>query len=116
MKNVLAAVVLVALLAGTATAQQKQPKRTVNIKSSNGVSPMNDENGANKSAVSAQDDKTNVPAGVGGTPSGTGLTNDQNQAASSSATTRPAKLDANSSIRTGASDVKPKKKAPKPNN
>ena len=113
MKNVLAAVALVSLLAGTAAAQQKQPKRTVNTKSSNGVSPMNDENGASKSA---EEDKTNVPAGVGGTPSGTGLTNDQNQAASSSATTRPTQLDAKSSIRTGASDVKPKKKAPKPNN
>ena len=87
-------------------------KRTVNTKSSNGTMPMNDQNGANQSAASAQDTKTNAPAGVGGTPSGTGLTNDQNQAANSSSN-RTTKVDASSSVRTGASDVKPKKKAPK---
>lgn len=116
MKHAIAAVGLALLLAGTAAAQQKPAKRTVNTKSSNGTMPMNDENGANQSAVSAQDTKTNVPSGIGGTPSGTGLTNDQNQAANSSSVNRTTKVDAQSSIRTGASTVKPKKKAPKKDN
>lgn len=90
-------------------------KRTVNIKSSNGTMPMNDQNGANQSAVSAQDTKTNVPAGIGGIPSGTGLTNDQNQAANSSVN-RTTKVDAESSVRTSPSTVKPKKKALKKHN
>lgn len=101
---------------GQNQAVSRPAKRTVNIKSSNGVSPMNDENGVNQSAVSAEEHKTNVPAGIGGTPKGTGLTNDQNQAANSSIADRPTKVDAQSSVRTGASPVKPKMKAPKKDN
>ncbi|UFH56932.1 hypothetical protein [Spirosoma sp. KNUC1025] len=100
------------VLAGTAVAQQ-QPRRATNSKASTGttstVSP-NDVTRSNPSAANTHD-------GTNGASTGTGLTNDQLQAASAPPNTSgTTKVDARSSVRTGASTVKARKKSPKPNN
>ena len=108
MINSLATVALVLVLAGTATAQQKQPRRTTNNKSSTGTISANDAARSNPSAANTHD-------GTNGASTGTGLTNDQYQANGTSSN-RTTKVDANSSVRTGPSTVKARKKTPKSEN
>lgn len=114
MTNLLAAAAVVLLCAGTVNAQQKPAK--TKSKSTTAVPTKNEVMRSNPSAQNTHDGTGGVSVGVGGAPAGTGLTNDQNQAINSSATTRTTKVDARSSVRTGASSVKAKKKAPKSNN
>lgn len=114
MTNLLAAVTVVLLCAGTVSAQQKPAKTAT--KSTAGAPTKNDMMRSNPSAENTHDGTGGVSVGAGTAPAGTGLTNDQNQAVSSGATTGTTKVDAQSSTRTGASTVKAKKKAPKTGN
>ncbi|SOD98802.1 hypothetical protein [Spirosoma fluviale] len=109
MINSLSTVVLVLALAGTAAAQQKQPRRTNDNKSSTGTISANDAARSNPSAANTHD-------GSNGASTGTGLTNDQYQANGSSPNRGTTKVDAASSVRTGPSNVKAKKKTPKSSN
>ena len=112
MTNLLAAAAVTLLCAGTAFAQQKPAK----TKSTAGAPTKNEVMRSTPSAENTHDGTGGVSVGVGAAPVGTGLTNDQNQAANSNAKTGTTKVDAQSSIRTGASSVKPKKRAPKSGN
>lgn len=114
MTNLLAAAAVVLLCAGTVSAQQKPAK--AKSKSMAGAPTKNDVMRSNPSAENTHDGTGGVSVGVGGAPAGTGLTNDQNQAANSNAKTGTTKVDAQSSTRTGASPVKAKKKGPKSGN
>jgi hypothetical protein len=107
MTTSLASFALVLLLAGTATAQQKQPRRSAGNKSP-GITSSVDGGRSGTSATTPQQ-------GAAGVAVGTGLTNDQQQGAAS-ASNAPTKVDASSSIRTGASPVKARKKSPKSGN
>ncbi|GAB2564206.1 hypothetical protein [Spirosoma aerophilum] len=109
MLNSLATVALVLALAGTAAAQQKQPRRATNSKSSEGTISSTDAARSNPSAANTHD-------GTNGASTGTGLTNDQYQANGSSSNRGTTKVDAASSVRTGPSDVKARKKTPKKSN
>ncbi|ADB37170.1 hypothetical protein [Spirosoma linguale] len=104
-----ATVALVLALAGTAAAQQKQPRRTNDNKSATGTVSSNDAARSNPSAANTHD-------GTNGASTGTGLTNDQYQANGSSPNRGTTKVDAASSVRTGPSNVKAKKKTPKESN
>ena len=106
MSNSLATLTLVLLIAGTAAAQQ--PRRSAGKKSSTSTSSTISPNDMARSNPSA----ANTYDGTNGASTGTGLTNDQQQA-SKNQTNGPAKVDANSSVRTGASSVKGRKKKPK---
>lgn len=106
MTNSLATVALLLALAGTAVAQQKPARRTNDNKSSSGTISANDAARSTPSAANTHD-------GTNGASTGTGLTNDQYQANGSSSNRGTTKVDANSSVRTGPSNVKAKKKAPK---
>ncbi|SFE99272.1 hypothetical protein SAMN05216167_12427 [Spirosoma endophyticum] len=114
MTNSLATLALVCLLAGSAVAQQKPAKSTTSKKSSGSKAGTISPTDAVRSSPSAADthDGTNgVSTGTGG--GGTGLTNDQSQAAANPTNNGPTKVDANSSVKTGASSVKGKKRYPK---
>ena len=116
MTNSLATLALVCLLAGSAVAQQK-PSKSASKKSSASKSGTISPTDAVRSSPSAADthDGTNgVSTGTGG--GGTGLTNDQSQAAANPTSNGPTKVDANSSVRTGSSSVKGKKRTPKSDN
>lgn len=102
-----ASLALVLLLAGTATAQQKQPRRSAGNKSVGTVSSADAARSTTPTATPQE--------GSAGVSVGTGLTNDQQQGAASSPN-GPTKVDANSSIRTGPSPVKARKKSPKSGN
>ena len=107
MKNSLAAFSLLLLLGGTALAQQ-QPRRAGGNKTTTagaGTTSSTDVTRSNASTASGHE-------GTEGVTTGTGLTNDQRQT-EGSGTNRTTKVDANSSIRTGASAVKAKKKSVK---
>ncbi|GAB3043183.1 hypothetical protein [Spirosoma pulveris] len=108
-----ATVALVLALAGTAAAQQKQPRRTNDNKSTTGTVSSNDAARSNPSAANTHDGTNGASTGAS---TGTGLTNDQYQANGSSSNRGTTKVDAASSVRTGPSDVKAKKKAPKSSN
>lgn len=108
MTNSLATLVLVMALAGTAAAQQKQPSRTTS-KSSAGTISSTDAARSNPSAANTHD-------GTNGASTGTGLTNDQLQANGAGSNRGTTKVDANSSVRTGPSPVKARKKTPKASN
>lgn len=114
MTNLLAAAAVVLLCAGTVNAQQKPAK--TKTKSTAGAPTKNEVMRSNPSAQNTHDGTAGVSVGVGTAPAGTGLTHDQNQAVSTGATMGKTKVDARSSVRTGASSVKPKKKAPKKGN
>ncbi|GAB3785291.1 hypothetical protein GCM10028818_46660 [Spirosoma horti] len=109
MINSLATFGLLLALAGTATAQQKQPSRSTTKKSTSGTISSTDAARSNPSAANTHD-------GTNGASTGTGLTNDQYQANGSSPNRGTTKVDAESSVRTGPSNVKAKKKAPKDGN
>lgn len=109
MINSLATLALTLALAGTAAAQQKQPSRSITNKSSSGTISSTDAARSNPSAANTHD-------GTNGASTGTGLTNDQYQANGSGSNRGTTKVDANSSVRTGPSDVKAKKKTPKSSN
>ncbi len=108
MTNSLATLALFLVLAGTAVAQRKQPRRTAGNKSSSGTISANDAARSNTSAANTHD-------GTNGASTGTGLTNDQRQA-DASGSNRTTKVDASSSIRTAPSSVKARKKAVKTSN
>ena len=101
---------LALFLAGTAVAQQ-QPRRSANSKSSAGTSTAPDINRANSSTTRPQE-------GASGAPTGTGLTNDQVQAANApNHTTETTKVDAQSStIKGHSTDIKPNKIKPRKQN
>lgn len=109
MTNSLATLALILILAGTADAQQKQPSRTATGKSSGGTISSADAARSNPSAANTHD-------GTNGASTGTGLTNDQLQANGSGSNRGTTKVDANSSVRTGPSSVKARKKTPKATN
>ena len=109
MLNSFAAFALVLTLAGTAVAQQKQPRRTADNKSSGGTISANDAARSNPSAANTHD-------GTNGVTTGTGLTNDQHQADASAPNRSTTKVDASSSVHTGPSNVKARKKTPKASN
>ncbi|AUD03969.1 hypothetical protein [Spirosoma pollinicola] len=109
MINSLAILALALVLAGTAVAQQKQPRRTSDNKSTSGTMSAND---AARSSTSA----ANTHDGTNGASTGTGLTSDQHQADASGSNRGTTKVDAASSVRTGPSNVKAKKKTPKNTN
>ncbi len=107
MKNSLTSLALLLLLGGTALAQQ-QPRRAGGNKpttAGTGTAPSTNATQSNASTASTHE-------GTEGVTTGTGLTNDQRQT-EGSGTNRTTKVDANSSIRTGASAVKAKKKSVK---
>ncbi|MFD2933236.1 hypothetical protein [Spirosoma flavum] len=108
MTNSLATLALVLVLAGSAAAQQKQRNTTSTSKSSSGAISATDAARSNPSAANTHD-------GTNGVSTGTGLTNDQRQADGSSSN-RTTKIDASSSVRTGPSPVKARKKLPKSGN
>ncbi|MVM37720.1 hypothetical protein GO730_09095 [Spirosoma sp. HMF3257] len=108
MTHSLATLALVLLLAGTATAQEKSPRRSK--KSSAGTVSATDATRSNPSAANTHDGTNGASTGAG-----TGLTNDQAQA-SQNPPNGPAKVDASSSVKTGASSVKGRKRSPKTNN
>lgn len=110
MTHSLATLALVLLLGGTTVAQQKQPKRSSRAKTTSGTVSPTDAARSNPSAANTHDGTNGASTGAG-----TGLTNDQAQA-SQNPTNGPAKLDANSSVRTGSTSVKGKKRMPKKNN
>ncbi|GAB3896074.1 hypothetical protein [Spirosoma agri] len=109
MMNSLATAAFVLLLAGSAVAQQKQPasKTSGTSKKSGTITPV-DAARSNPSAANTHD-------GTMGASTGTGTTLEQNQA-SNATSARPTSVDPASSVRTSASDVKAKKKAPKSGN
>ncbi len=109
MTNSLATLALILVLAGSAVAQQKQPKRAATGKSSNGTISADDAARSNTSAANTHD-------GTNGVSTGTGLTNDQRQADAGSPNRGTTKVDASSSVRTGPSPVKARKKAVKTSN
>jgi hypothetical protein len=94
----------VLFMAGTAIAQQKQPKRTKPATTAGTISPVD----AARSSPSA----ANTHDGTMGASTGTGTTLEQNQAGNATSP-RTTSTDANSSTRTGASAVKAKKKSRK---
>ncbi|WP_460953902.1 hypothetical protein [Spirosoma litoris] len=110
MTRSLATLGLVLLLAGSVSAQEKQPKRSSGKKSSAGTVSATDAARSNPSAANTHDGTNGASIGAG-----TGLTNDQAQA-SQNPTNSPAKVDASSSIKTGASSVKGQKRLPKKSN
>ncbi|WP_020598308.1 hypothetical protein [Spirosoma panaciterrae] len=104
MTHTLATLVVALLLTGTAVAQQKPGKRSTGAKTPTTTSTSTD-------AASASNKKEQ------GTVAGTGLTNDQYQTqATDNSTDKPTKVDAASSVRTGPSSVKARKKSPKSGN
>ena len=106
MTTSLATLALTLLLTGTALAQQ--PRRSAGNKTATGSARTSSSSDATRSNSS-----TGVPQeGAAGVAVGTGLTNDQQQGAGSSSD-RTTKVDAQSSIRTGPSSVKARKKTPK---
>ena len=105
MTHALAITALALLLVGTAEAQQKPAKRSA--KSTTGSVSANDAARSNPSTANTHD-------GTNGASTGTGLTNDQLQGqGAGSSTSSPTKVDAQSSVRTGPSTVKARKKSPK---
>ncbi len=110
MTKSLATLALTLLLAGTALAQQ-QPRRAAGNKTATGNAGANSSTNAGQSNSSAD----NPNLGAHGASVGTGLTNDQQQAAGS-APNRTTKVDAQSSTRTSASTVKARKKSVKSGN
>lgn len=107
MKNSLAAFSLLLLLGGTALAQQ-QPQRAGGNKTNTAGSATTSSTNTTRSNAST----ASTHEGTEGVTTGTGLTNDQRQA-EGSGTNRTTKVDANSSVRTSASEVKAKKKSVK---
>ncbi|GAB4016973.1 hypothetical protein [Spirosoma koreense] len=111
MTNSLATLAVALLLSGTTIAQQ-QPRRATNSqKTPNGTTGTITPNDAARSTTSS----ANTHDGTNGASTGTGLTLDQYQANSQS-NKGTTKVDANSSVRTGPSDVKARKKSPKMSN
>lgn len=117
MTNLIATAAFMLFLAGTATAQQKPAKRTA-PNSQLGKTSTNTIMRSNPSAENTHDGTAGASAGVGAgeISAGTGLTTDQNQSINAGSTKRTTQVDARSSVRTSASGVKPKKKAPKKDN
>ncbi|WP_080056814.1 hypothetical protein [Spirosoma aerolatum] len=108
MTHTLAALAVALLLTGTAVAQQKPGKRSTGTKTSAST---------NSSSDAAQNSTSGSNKQNQGTVAGTGLTNDQYQTqATDNSTDKPTKVDATSSVRTGPSSVKARKKSPKSGN
>lgn len=105
MTHTFASLALVVLLAGTAVAQQNQPKRSGN-KSSANMAAGNNNSRSNASTGNTQ-------GGANGTTTGPGLTNDQYQGQAAGSTNTTTKVDAAASVHTGPSPVKARKKTPK---
>ncbi|GAB4041243.1 hypothetical protein [Spirosoma gilvum] len=104
MIHTLATLAVALLLTGTAVAQPKPPKRWSKNK------PATTESATDAASTNSKKDSQ-------GTIGGTGLTNDQYQTqAADNSTDKTTKVDASSSVRTGPSPVKARKKSPKSGN
>lgn len=115
MTNLLATAAFVLLFAGTTTMAQQKPAKRTTTKKSLGKTTTNEIMRSNPSAADTHDGTAGVSVGVGAEPAGANLTNDQVQGARSGSVRRTTSVDAHSSVRTGTSGVKAKKKAPKDN-
>ena len=105
MTHTLATLAVALLLTGTAVAQQKPGKRSGGTKTS---ARANLSSNADQNSTSGSNKQDKGPV------AGTGLTNDQYQTqATDNSTDKPTKVDATSSVRTGPSPVKARKKSPK---
>lgn len=102
MTTSIAASVCALLLAGMAVAQQPKKAKTT---TKSATLSANDMARSNPSAANTYD-------GTNGASTGANLTNDQRQGAGNGSS-QPTKVDAHSTTRTSASDVKARKKAPK---